>query len=354
MKINTWKPKLSHPFSIRKSPGRVGMELEDEGLRYAEVRYSSGGLKIKQAGMIPLDSGLIENGKIIDEDQVLVQLALGLKEAKLKHKKAVISAPTSSVVMRKVSLPKLPPKEVRSFIEIELESTIHLPFSRPYFDFYKMGQDENTNKDTEASEAELQDQYLVIAAPGDLIDQYVRLFSELDIQLAAVDIEPLALYRLLDMLQLHTGEQYHMFIHLGMHTVDVSFFNREIPEFMRNIPLDLTNYKITMDERNLQSSDLLQFLEDRGMFDSFANDLVRELDRVINFYHFSMKNDGTRMQKIYVTGDFPDIDRMIPFLKERLSVQEIISLPVHSYVDGFSATANVQAYTVPFGLSLKG
>ncbi|MFT9849861.1 type IV pilus biogenesis protein PilM [Aneurinibacillus sp. REN35] len=337
-----WKlPTLRFPsFGPKNKSGYVGMTITDEGLRYAEARATASRIQVRQAGFIELEAGIVRGGKLIDEKKAVEQLEVGMRNTKLKRKKIVLSVPTSLVIIRKVSLPKLPMKEIRPLLEVELESTVHLPFSRPYFDFYKLEEEVKAEPVEEGGEEEWMDQYLVIAAPGDLIDQYTYIFSELKLRLEAVDIEPLALYRVLSSYHFEEEEGCTMYMQANNHTVNVSFFKEGIPEFVRNIPLDLAVHK--------------QKLEEEGMAESFAVELFREVERVINFYQFTMKNDGTRVEKLYVTGEFPYQEPLIPFIRERLVNVEVLSLPVGHIVHPFAEETEVQAYTVPIGLSMKG
>ncbi|KIV52940.1 hypothetical protein AM501_29800 [Aneurinibacillus migulanus] len=334
------------PFLKRKKSGYIGITLEDIGLRYAEVRHSLYSIEVKQAGLIEIESGLVERGKIIDEGPLEIRLADGSKREELKGKRAVISIPSSSLFIRKLLIPPVPEKEVRMLLEVELETTVHVPFARPYFDYYKLG------SIVENEDEEPQDQYLVVAAPGDLIDQYMDLFDFLQIELVAAEIEPLALYRMLENYAEVTEEDF-MIVQLGMHSVNVSFFKGEIPEFVRNIPIDLTSYNISLNERNLQSASLFQYMKDRGVFEGFARDLMRELERVLTFYEFTIKNDGTRVQKIYLTGDFPNTERMMEILQQNVEHAEVTRFPTEYINHSWSNPDEVHAYTVPVGLSMR-
>ncbi|MBN6186522.1 pilus assembly protein PilM [Aneurinibacillus sp. BA2021] len=334
----------------RKKTGCVGIVLEDGGLRYAEVRHGSNVVEVKNAGFIELDSGIIERGKIIVKDQLEMQLGSEMRDRGLRGKKAVLSVPGAAIFIRKVSLPSVPEREVPELLEVELETTVHVPFPRPYFDYYKLGVAET---DANREEEEIEDEYLVIAAPGDLIDQYIDLFKLLNIELNAVEIEPLALYRMLEQAGVSEEDNHFMVVQLGIHDVNVAFFHGEIPEFVRNIPIDLANYRITNDERNMNSHAMFRYMEERGMFGGFANDLVRELERVLSFYEFNISKNGERVQKIYLTGDFPGMQEMVGILANRIEHAEIMPFPVE-HIEHELIDEDVQAYTVPIGLSMRG
>ncbi|MFD2369069.1 type IV pilus biogenesis protein PilM [Brevibacillus sp. GCM10020057] len=335
---------------------KVGVTIEEDRIRIVETSQNKGSIQIRRMSSIPLERGLIAGGKIMDEKALELQLSLAGQDLSLGRKKVSLAVPSSFVVIRKLSLPPLPPKEVRSLIEVELESSIHLPFSRPYFDYYKLPQSVASSPSDENEEAAgegAEDSYVVIAAPGDLIDQYVSLLKWLQLKTESVDIEPLALYRFLERSGVALSENL-LIVQFGMHSINVGIFHGEIPEFLRNISLDLDNYRMDVPGRVLSSKELLAFLEQHNAFETFAEDFARELERVINFYQFSLKNGTVRLDTMYLTGDFPDIDRMVGFLRERLPQLQIAPLPVGHIQHATASEAELQAYSVALGLSLRG
>jgi Tfp pilus assembly PilM family ATPase len=148
-------------------------------------------------------------------------------------------------------------------------------------------------------------------------------------------------------------DDHFMFVQLRIHDVNVSFFHGDIPEFVRNISIDLANYKITNDERSMDSHSVFRYMEERGMLGGFAGDLVRELERVLSFYEFNISKNGERVQKIYLTGDFPGIEEMVSILSGRIEHAEVVPFPIE-HIEYELIVENVQAYTVPIGLSMRG
>jgi type IV pilus assembly protein PilM len=325
-------------FTFRKRKSHLGVVLDDRGIRFAEVQTNSQTVRVKNLGDVKLEEGLIHDGRIMGEEKIALQLALSLKEINYRTKKAILSLPSSAIVVRKISLPKMRSKEIRPLLSIELETTIHLPFSRPYFDFYKLkGTDARLGEEEDA-----QEEYLVVAAPGDLIESYFHLFKQVGIEVKAIDIEPLALYRLLYRQNLLPEEDNYMFLQIGMESVDVSFFEGETPEFIRNIPLDWSSY-------NTQSGSQMQ-----SPIQSFAEDLLRELERIINFYQFNVKGGEKLISALYITGSFPVLSEIVYFVKERLANLSVSLLPIEHIVQPSSYEKVIHAYTVPIGLSMKG
>lgn len=330
-------------FSTRK----IGISIDDEGIRYMETSRSKDGIRIHQAGMVKLDKGLIHGGKILDQDAAELQVALASKELPIRKRKVTFAVPSSYVVIRKLMLPPLPAREIRALIEVELESSVHLPFSRPYFDFHKL------ETDLTDPEAGPQDHYLVIAAPGDMIDQYVSLLRAMHLEPAAADIEPLALGRVLASGGMNLPQTY-MLVQMGLHSINVGISQQEVPQFVRNIPLDLANYDIRPDEKALSSAQLYTYLQERNTLRAFSEDLSRELERVINFYQFSLKNDGSRIETIFITGDFPDLNEILRFLQERMPQIHVQLLPLAHIHHDPDLSAELHAYSVALGLSLRG
>jgi type IV pilus assembly protein PilM len=80
---------------------------------------------------------------------------------------------------------------------------------------------------------------------------------------------------------------------------------------------------------------------------------MRELERVLTFYEFTIKNDGTRVQKIYLTGDFPNTERMMEILQQNVEHAEVTRFPTEYINHSWSNPDEVHAYTVPVGLSMR-
>jgi Tfp pilus assembly PilM family ATPase len=95
-------------------------------------------------------------------------------------------------------------------------------------------------------------------------------------------------------------------------------------------------------------------MKDRGVFEGFARDLMRELERVLTFYEFNMTNDGTRVQKIYLTGDFPNMEEMMEILQQNVEHAEVTKFPIEYINHSWSNQDEVHAYMVPVGLSMRG
>jgi type IV pilus assembly protein PilM len=359
MKKGSTQMKLSLPFRRRRS--HIGIAIEDTGIRIAEARRETpAAFTLQQAAFIPLENGVLDRGKIVNREAAELQLALACKELRLRRRKAVLAVPSAYVVIRKVKIPQVPLSDVRLLLEVELESTIHLPFARPYFDFHKWeraaspSEPEREAAATRAEEMDVAEEpYLLVAAPGELIDEYVSLFKTVDVEVVAVEIEPLALYRLLASSR-PFRHQTIMFVQLGLHSVNVSIFHGDLPEFLRNIPLDLSLYTSFREAGGQAAGDPRPYLGERDMLDSFANELVRELERVISFYQFSMKQDGTRIEAIYVTGDFPDLTSVYALLQERMNSVEVLMFPIGLLNHPFAREAELHAFTVAAGLAIRG
>ncbi|BAU26990.1 Tfp pilus assembly PilM family ATPase [Aneurinibacillus soli] len=330
------------PF-FRQPTGSVGMLLTDTGLRYAEVRTTGDRVQVKQAGLIELESGCVEGGRIVDMEKTIARLSAGLRHTRLKHKRVSVSVPTSMVIVRTVPLPKVPAREVRPLLEMELSSTVHLPFTNPYFDYYKLPDEVIEERENEEGQTETirLDNYLIVAAPGGIIEEYTGLFDRLDLSLHAIDIEPLALHRLL-MRAGVDNESCMMYMQFGTDVINVSFFQEGVPEFIRSIPLTLSNYQ------SVAGAHIPEGLE------AFAIEATREVERVLNFYQFTIKNDGTRVRTIRITGTFAGAEKVIEVMRGVLSGIDISLFPADHIIHPFFEDRDIQDYTIPIGLSMKG
>ena len=83
-------------------------------------------------------------------------------------------------------------------------------------------------------------------------------------------------------------------------------------------------------------------------------ELVHELERLMNFYRYTLNNRDHEFNRIIVTGDIPNMKKVLDGLRGRMP-QPIVEMPFGSYTDRTDCFgASHLSMAVPFGLALRG
>lgn len=288
-----------------------------------------------------IPEGIIEKGKIIDETNFSLILEECISSWKLKRKNIRFLVPDSSIFFRKLSLPNnLTKEEIRGHINFEIGTSIHLPFEDASFDFYVL----DSGEESESIEI------LFFAVPEKLLNQYVQHLEEGNTKPDVADVAALSLYRFyyLDHLDQTAEDDHIMLVEWDMSSINVSVFHHHKPVFLRSIPhfLDMDNWDM------IQEDALVTW---KGIHDEkIAGDLAdsfTEIERVIDFYKYTMFKGEKEVSKVFLTGDHP----MLLKVKKMLGNSTGLEIEMkHSLGDFIEDQRNLtNKFLLPLSLCLK-
>ncbi|NYE07809.1 Tfp pilus assembly PilM family ATPase [Bacillus niacini] len=194
--------------------------------------------------------------------------------------------PDSFVVIRMVSLPiDLKEDEIKGYLYMEIGTSIHLPFEDPVFDYTLMDSDTNNR------------QILLFAAPEDIVRENMGLFDEVRLKAVAADISSLALYRYYNQLEPASENQNLLVIQFDLLEVNVSIIEENIPVFTRHISMEVNRENWTHSLTN-ESSFTLNVTGDKDEAFISIKDAYTQIEKVINFYQYSLNQGKQQVEKI--------------------------------------------------------
>jgi len=315
-------------FGKRRKPSGFGLHIQDHQIKLAALSGSGSRIKVRRVHSAALPEGVIKEGRILDEDAVLGTLRQAVQSMGARGSRTVLTIPTSSVVMRRSTMPRMNDRELRNMIDVELNGgSTQLPFKNPVFDFARAGENEDGTD------------VIIFATPEETVHQYAGMARNAGLVPVAVDLAPLSLLRLLhralDAARAKLPERF-MILHVESETVEASIHVGGYPAFFRSIPVQLRS--------------LLD--EDTDYMEAYGRYLSVELARVINYYKYSVDPDEEAgIDMLFLAGEQHFADGLVPVLSREFSctVQTLdLSTIVNAHVP------DIASYAVPIGLALKG
>ena len=306
------------PISLFKPQMRHSLVIKDNCIRWVGLRgHTPSSVRTYQEEALP--EQVIEKGAIINKAILEDILKQCIRKWNLRGKKVFIVVPDAYAVIRKVEIPgHLDEHDIRSYLFMEIGQSIHLPFDDPIFDLSILDQKEE------------QTEILLFAAPEKIIMDYVTLLEDCGTRPIAAELSSLSLYRLYKQLDL-AKEETTMFVQFDAGGINVSIFQAHIPLFLREISVNTEDIN---DEEEATYSDI-----------------YAEMERVMNFYQFSLNNGEDAVQRIILTGDHPNIQTFYEKMKDMLT------LPVYPLfnesIKSIMGQTIPRQYQVNIGLSLK-
>jgi type IV pilus assembly protein PilM len=326
-------------FSLFSSKNRiVNLVVNDHSVRFVELKQANPPAAQKWYERF-LPPGVITDGKITDIDSLANILEECIGEWKIKGRQVRFIVPDPLVIIRKVSIPAdIQDDEIKGYLYLELGSSIHLPFEEPVFDYFPLANNGKT-KDL-----------LLFAAPEQYVMEYAELFSSLKLNPIAADISPLALYRLFHQLG-QAGENEVLFtVQFDLTSVNLCIFEETVPLVMRQFPLpfDIEKWEVKQDSAGMM---VFKYTGDTEELAMQFEDILNEINKLVDFYRYTLSNEKRDITKFLLNGDHPMITAIFDEMNERF---DIPVERIEQEVDVNGKTGSVPAnLLLSLGLALK-
>ncbi len=167
-----------------------GIDLSDLSIKIVKLKKKGDGLSLASFGRQEIPVGLIENGEIKKEDELIEIIKKSLREIKgqdLGSKYCIASLPETVSFVRVVQLPLMDKSEVAEAIKWEIEANIPLSRDEIYYDWQII---ENGNHSQHLD-------VLIGVLPKKTVDPYLDAFKKAGLKPISFEIESIALSRAL-------------------------------------------------------------------------------------------------------------------------------------------------------------
>ncbi|WP_400242646.1 type IV pilus biogenesis protein PilM [Niallia sp. JL1B1071] len=315
----------------------VQLIFNDHSIRYMEMKQINPPQPIKWGERV-LPEGIIRNGKVVNKDSLQLILEECAETWKIKKREIQMVVPDALIIIRKISIPAdIKEDELNEYLYLEIGTSIHLPFEEPVFDTVVLKEEEKK-------------EVLLIAAQAELVQEYVDALTEAKLYPVAADISSLAAFRIYERLYAAAEEERLLFVHMDLENVNITIFEHGYPIFAHFLPFTFIREDWEIRVNRSQHSELSFQGDIKELMIEYDN-IFREVNRLMDFYRYSIHQGREQLMKIILTGDHP----MLPTMKEELSTRfelPIIMPEVDSLLTGFKRSLP-SAFHLVLGLALK-
>jgi len=321
-----------------KNNSCLGIEFGGREVKAMVITKAKGGLMVTGTAIEPIPAGIMENGKIVKGDVLAGTLAKVVEKTGSKQRQVVTAIPGEHVITRYLKLPQMRDNEVAQTLKWEAEKYIPISEADLVIEHINFGPDGTGGN---------QLNILLVAVPKKVIYQYYEIFSLAGLELLAIDIEPLALWRLL-FLQNADSEPVGL-VDIGAASTEIAIANGRRLEFSRSFGIGINNLvnslasslmvdaasaeetlwdkvrvPLNTDEPGSQSNLDFTVLEE-------MNRVVHEIKRSLDFY--GVQSKGKTVRRIFLSGELAALSGLEEFLRQELEVTVMLLKPVLSWLD---------------------
>lgn len=316
----------------------VNIIINDHSIRYLELKQPKPPMPLKWGERL-IPNGIVTNGKIVNYEILANILEECVNDWKIRNRQVRFLIPESFVIIRKVTIPaEVKDDEIKGYLYLELGSSIHLPFDEPVFDAVVLSQEQDKKE------------VLIFAAQEENVMEYSNLLSEVKLEPIAAEVSPLAIYRLYHHLTPKKLDEDLLIVQFGLNEVNICIFENTVPFFMHHLPIEYDEEHWDKKLNRAGQYDLI-YTGDESDLSFQLEDSYKEINRLMDFYRYSLHQGKKQVSKILLTGDHPMLQQILKDLEGRFDVPlELISYPEQENLEPeFS-----YKYYLALGLALKG
>lgn len=209
---------------------RVGLDIGSTAARVAEVVPGDVPVLVR-AAQVPLPAGAVEMGEVKQPDVVAAALKELWRLSGIKGRRVQVGVANQRVVVREVTLPWLPEKELRASLPFQVQEFIPMPVEEAVLDFDPLD-------DTEQGGRRVL-RILLAAAYKPMIDALVEAVLGAKLDPVGIDLSPFALVRAVGTqdgaLEVEQAGN-EAIIDVGAHVTVVCVHDRGVTRFVRILP----------------------------------------------------------------------------------------------------------------------
>ena len=224
-------PKATGP----KSGTVVGLNIGNAFIKAVEVTSKGGQLSVTGMGVIATPPESYSNGNVLSVTALSNAIRQMWRQAGLSSNAAIFSvAGSGSLVVRVIEVPRMTDGELADNMRVDADRYIPFPPSEVVMDFKAL---RDLPSDPDAANMEV----LLAAAQREIIDLHVAVVQKAKLAPRAIDVEPLALARTMQ-LELRAGnpiidyDDVTAVLNIGMTGTEISILRGDIVVFTRSIP----------------------------------------------------------------------------------------------------------------------
>ncbi len=317
--------------------GTAGVKLIQlkENKRKGEVVYS-----LQSFGVKPLPAEAIVDGALMNSTAIVQAIQELVGELRIKQKEVAIGVSGHSVIIKKISMPRMTSEQLEE--AIPWEAAQHIPFDI-----------KDVNLDTQILRPDVTDvtgqmDVLLVAAKKDMINDYTAVVTEAGLTPVVVDIDAFAVQNCFDQnYEAHSRETI-VLINAGASVININILNDGVTTFTRDVTIGGNQFTEEIQKQlniSYEEAEALKVGGGRGDADAVipqevervmsqvAEQVAGEIQRSLDFYAGTAADAS--FARVYLSGGTARVPALFKMLEARVGVPVEILNPFRKIeVDG--------------------
>ena len=256
---------------MAKSKTAVGLDIGSSSVKLVQLKEKRGGHQLLAFGTAPLPPEAIVDGALMNSAAIVQAIQDVFAQQKVKAKEVAIGVRGHSVIIKKISLPKMTQEELDESIQWEAEQ--YIPFDV-----------KDVNIDTQIltpeADAAGQMDVLLVAAKKDMINDYTSVCAEAGLTATVVDVDAFAVQNAFEANYEQDAGDTVVIVNVGAAVTNLNVVTHGGTTFTRDITMGGNAFTEEIQKQLNISYDEAEALKVGGQGDSDAV-VPQEVERVI-------------------------------------------------------------------------
>ncbi len=302
----------------------IGLDIGTHSVHVSELTAGRGGeMKLTNFGVAVLPEHAVRDGEIQDVASVGATIRHLLHSTGISGRDVVLGVANQRVFVRQIDVPWMSEAELRSSLSFQVQEHLPIPVEEAELDFYVL--DEPIINDQKMARV------LLVGAQRDMVQSHVDSALAAGLTPTAIDLNALALLRVLKSHQPVVGDSSEVLIDIGAGVTNVVIHEGGIPRFARTLVSggeELT--RALMSEFDMEPSVARKLKHETGLqsdpADEVASVIARRayhfLDEIRGSLDYYRAQGGAQFTQVVLCGG----GSLLPGLADRLEAE--LRLPV--------------------------
>ena len=211
---------------FRKQSDSFGLDIGSSAVKVVQIHDNT----VTGFGMVSLPNDTITDGAINDPTAVADAIKEAVQKAGVKGTDAVISICGRELIIKKIQIPEVPPREVHDVVQLEAEHHIPFAIDEVFLDYHGVGQHDS-----------LLDLILVAVKKSKVLE-YAAVVEQAGLRPSIVDVDSFALGNQFELNYPDDRHEAVALIDIGASFMKTNVVRGGSTIFARDIPFGGNNY----------------------------------------------------------------------------------------------------------------
>jgi type IV pilus assembly protein PilM len=212
------------------NPGSViGLDIGSHSIKVCELAGAPGKLRLEKFGVFTLSEAAMIEDEIQKPSEIMEGVMQALNQAGIVSRTVCLGLFGPNTMTKRLNVPEGSKEEIEDHILWEAEQYITFGADDSQIDHFIIGDNEGGGKDA-----------IVVAAKGELVENFTELLKEVKINVKIVDLNVIALSNAFEEIMKDNLEDFSqgtLLLDFGAQTTKVLVYKRGGPIFTKEIPI---------------------------------------------------------------------------------------------------------------------